>query len=398
MRDYLQKNFFRSDVTWRDYLISLMLALGATGIIYLLEEITVERFSNINSTLIISVLISAIFLGRAPAILNAIVCVYMYEWLMVPPFFEANYGLDNIIKFSVFVFAAIITGWIAGMAKNYAIALKKREVELIETIKEKERYKNEKEQEVIKREAEVLRNAVLASVSHDLKTPLASIIGAISSFKLYSKEISEQDRSELIDSVLGEANKLHGYVNNILEVAKLEEHNTILRKDIIAVDDVIDLIIKRFSNQLRNHKIKINQDTDLYFMGDEHLMDIAIGNIIDNAIKFSPENTKIIISYRCSTSTNKIVIEIEDEGVGVNPEDKEKIFDKFYRSSMSDYKNTGTGLGLWISRKIIDAHLGTIEIENKDKTKKSGARVRITLPKVDINIVEPNNFSDMRAM
>ncbi len=379
MKKFLRQKFISDSVTWKDYIAALIFAGVASAIVYGLEQMTVEKFSNISGFLIISVLMSAMLLGKGPAIVTATGCSFLYDWLMVPPFFGTTNSIDNVIKFSVFIIAALLTSWIAGMARSYAIELKRRERELMRTIEEKERYKNEKEEEIIRREAETLRNAILASVSHDLKTPLASIIGAVSSYKLCEDDLSEEDRDKLISSVLSEANKLHGYLNNILEVAKLEEKHHMIKRETLAVDDVLDLTLKRMSAVLKGHHIKVRQEGGtLAFTGDERLMDIALGNLLDNAVKFSKEGSVITITASPLEKRGQLAINIQDEGTGVPSEEMEKVFDKFYRASKADHKNTGTGLGLWIARRIIEAHDGTIRLCEQENQK--GTCVSIKLP------------------
>ncbi len=377
LKHYFLQKFICEKVSWRDYSAAFLLAVFASLLVYGLEHLTIEKFSNIGGVLILAVLVSSVLLGKGPAILTALVCSFLYDWLMVPPFFGTTNSGDNIIKFSVFIVAVMFTSWIAGMARTYAIQLKRRESELMAVIAEKERYKREKEEAIVTREVEALRNAILSSVSHDLKTPLSSIIGAISSFQLYEKELSEEDKKRLIESVLGEANKLHGYLNNILEVAKLQEAHTPLRCEAVAVDDIIDLTIKRLSSVLRHHTVRIRDENGgLLVNCDERLMDIALGNLLDNAVKFSAKASAIEIAI--SMDDTHAFIEISDEGCGVPENEADRIFDKFYRASKSDQKNTGTGLGLWITRRIVEAHDGTIRLlRNKSKR---GVSFVIALP------------------
>lgn len=379
MKQYFQRKFLQERVTTDDYLAAFVLAIMASGIVFGLEHLTVENFSNLTSALILAVMISAILLGKGPAILTATLCSLLYDWLMVPPFFGLPSSGDNIIKFSTFVTVALLTSAIAGLTKTYAIELKHRERELMHVIHEKEQYKREIEEQSVKRKAETLRNAILASVSHDLKTPLAAIIGAISSMQSYGPTLGDEDRSRLLSSVAGEANKLLGYVNNLLEVAKLEESQTIMKKEVLALDDILDLTIKRLSPILRYRRIEVRGEiASLAMVGDERLMDVALGNILDNAVKFSPEHSLIIVTLRKERKGNQLAILIEDEGVGVPESEAEKVFDKFYRARREDAKNTGTGLGLWISQRIIEAHQGKIRLEGRGR--KPGTAVVITLP------------------
>lgn len=388
---YFEHQFIRDQVSGREYLTAFIVAVLASLLVYGLEHLTVERFSNISGVLILAVLVSATLFGTGPAILTAVVCSFLFDWLVVPPFFGAASSGDNIIKFSVFVVAALLTSWIAGMARRYAIALTRRERDLLAAIEEKERYKREREQEAVKSEAQALRNAILTSVSHDLKTPLASIIGAVSSYRLYGSGLSEEDKSRLINSVLTEANKLHGYLNNILEVARFGDQPLPLKCEYVAVDDVIDLTIKRLSQTLRRHRIDIRHEAgEAGFNGDERLMDIALGNVLENACKFSEGGSTIIVSTGVAEVHRQLIIEIADSGVGVTDEEAERVFDKFYRAAGIDRKNSGTGLGLWIAKRIVQAHGGTISLSGRGR--QAGALVSITLPLAEMPALRPEGL------
>lgn len=383
---FFSRRFLKEQVTWHDYFAAFVLATLATGMVYGLEYLTVEKFSNISGFLIVAVLLSAILLGKGPAVLAATVCSLLYDWLLVPPFFGAVNSTDNIIKFSVFIVAALLVGWIAGMSKNLAVKLKRRERDLMDVINEREKYKREKQEEVVKRQGEALRNAILASVSHDLKTPLSSIIGAMSSLKLYGGNMNEDDRGKLSDSALAEADKLLGYVNNLLEVAKLEDGQFRVARENVAFDDVLDLTLKRMARRLKRHSIVVRQDDpSLAFLGDEKLIDVAFGNILDNAAKFSQSGTRITIVIGKIQDDELLVVEVEDEGVGISAGEEETVFDKFHRAKQVDKKNAGTGLGLWIARRIVEAHGGSVCI-NPQKQDMKGTCVRLTLPVVDLPV------------
>src|SRR5690606_31456251 len=112
---------------------------------------------------------------------------------------------------------------------------------------------------------ETLRNAILTSVSHDLKTPLSAIIGAMSSLNLSDRDLSDGDRRQLVDSVLSEANRLLGFINNILEVARLENRDLLLKSELITPDDVVDLALKRLAPQLRRFDVECRQDGEDLF-------------------------------------------------------------------------------------------------------------------------------------
>jgi two-component system sensor histidine kinase KdpD len=264
----------------------------------------------------------------------------------------------------VFIAAALLAGWVAGMSRNLAIRLKRREQELMKVIAQREDLRREKEEEMIRREAEGLRNAILTSVSHDLKTPLASIIGAVSSLKRHGHSLSEEDKTHLQTSVLGEANKLSGYVSNLLEMAKLEHGTAALRHETVAVDDLFDLTTKRMAGRLRTHAVEIlPEEVPLSVQGDERLLDVALGNLLDNAVKFSPAGARIVLSAQ-TDEHGQVMVMVEDEGCGL-PDDVppgQALSDAFFRARREDRSNHGTGLGLWIAQRIAQAHGGSIDL------------------------------------
>jgi two-component system sensor histidine kinase KdpD len=375
-RGFIRQLFLRDQPAWCAWGGAVVVAVAMSLFVYGLETITVEHFSNLNSFLILAVLLSAVLFGTGPALLTAVLCSLLYDWMMVPPFFEVG-GYDNLIKFSVFVVAALLTGGIAGKAKTYAVELSRREKELSAAYEEREMLREAQQQEIIRREVETLRNAILTSVSHDLKTPLSAIIGAMSSLNLSDRDLSDGDRRQLVDSVLSEANRLLGFINNILEVARLENRDLLLKSELITPDDVVDLALKRLAPQLRRFDVECRQDgEDLFLLGDERLLSIAVGNLLDNAMKYSPAGTRIrVLSAKVG---NAVRITVEDQGTGIPAPLREQVFHRWHRARQADSGARGTGLGLWITRRIVEAHSGTVSIADGQHGR--GTRVNVDLP------------------
>ena len=376
MNDLLRRRFLQGGKGWRDYATAVLLALGGIAVVYLLEHMTIEHFSNISGFLIIAVLLSAVLFGTGPAILTALVCSLLYDWLLVPPLFTAATSFDNVIKFTVFVTAALLSGAIVGQAKRYAVTLAERERELITAIETQETLRQEKQREVQRRETESLRNAVLSAVAHDLKTPLTAIIGSMSSLQLAEHQLSERDRHTLVDSMLGEAHRLLDYMNAILNLARFEDAESVAAKQVVSADDVVDLTVKRMATRLRPYRLAVEVDDGMAFRGDERLLDIALGNILDNAVKHSPVGALIVIRTE-AVDAGRFALVVEDQGGGMDADLRAEIF---ARRGAAASTELGAGLGLWIARRIVEAHGGTIALEPTPAGR--GTRVALRLPRV----------------
>lgn len=230
----------------------------------------------------------------------------------------------------------------------------------------------------IKAETEQLRSALLSSVSHDLRTPLASIIGSTTSLLEYGQSISEDNRRELLSTVVDEAKRLDRHIQNLLDMTRLGHGRLKLKRDWVDVHDIVSSAVDRMRDALKGVRMKIDiaEDVPLAWVHGA-LVEQALVNILDNAIDFSPPGGTILIEAR--HSGGYIQIEVCDEGPGIPDTSKEKVFDMFYTAGQTDRADrTGTGLGLAICSGIVGAHGGSIEA--RDRTKDGGACIRFTLP------------------
>jgi two-component system sensor histidine kinase KdpD len=225
---------------------------------------------------------------------------------------------------------------------------------------------------------EQLRVALLSSVSHDLRTPLSSVIGAASSLLAYESSLSDKDRRELLQSVVEEAERLDRYIQNLLDMTRLGQGELELRRDWEDVRDLISAASRRLRLTARAIQVKVNVSGDAQLLnvhGD--LMEQVFVNLLDNAARYSPANATIGINV--ARNGDAIVIEISDEGPGIPEADREKVFDPFYRVNERDRKS-GTGLGLSICRGIVRAHGG--DVTAHARAAGSGAVLRLTLPQL----------------
>lgn len=213
-------------------------------------------------------------------------------------------------------------------------------------------------------ETERLRNALLTSVSHDLRTPLTTIIGALSTLTSMGDAFSPAIRAELVATARSEADRLNRFVGNLLDITKLESGT--LTAKLVSVDlvEVVETALVRAEPLLGHRVIDISVPADgLTVAADFAMLEQVIFNVLDNAAKYSPDVSTIRI--RGAQSGDAVVLEISDEGEGIPEHANEKLFEKFTRYSQGDSKSPGTGLGLMICRGFLRIMNGTITASNR---------------------------------
>src|SRR6516165_1795622 len=226
-------------------------------------------------------------------------------------------------------------------------------------------------------ETEHLRSALLTSISHDLKTPLASVLGAAGTLRDLSGRLSEAEKTDLLKTIIDESERLNRFIANLLDMTKLEAGAVVLNTSPHDLREIVGSALRRADKILAHHRVELELGGDLPMLNlDAVLLEQAVFNVLDNAGKYSSEGSTILI--RSLRDRDSVVLEILDEGTGIPPEDLEHIFDKFYRVQKSDHVRAGTGLGLAISRGFIEAMKGTIAATNRKD--RSGAVFTIRLP------------------
>lgn len=210
-------------------------------------------------------------------------------------------------------------------------------------------------------ETERLKIALLSSVSHDLRSPLSSIIGSADSLARYGKDMSTDDQQSLLEGIRLEGERLDRYIQNLLDMTRLGHEGLTLIRDWIGVDELVGSATRRLARYQPNIVIDCTLPADLPpIYVHPALIEQALFNVIENAAKFSPENQPVKIHVQ-KTEENKIRILISDKGPGIPDAERERIFDMFYSVERGDRGGQGTGLGLTIVKGIIGAHMGSVE-------------------------------------
>jgi len=242
-----------------------------------------------------------------------------------------------------------------------------------------ERVRLVEEMDRVKRTAETdrLRSALLTSISHDLKTPLAAILGAGSTLRDLSTSLTEGQKAELVATIIEESERLNRFIANLLDMTRLESGALAPHATPCDLGEVVGSALRRADKILSRHHVEVAIAPGLPILeADAVLLEQALFNILDNAAKYAPEGSNVRIEgWR---DGNAVELRIMDEGPGIPPDDLERIFDKFHRVTKGDQIRPGTGLGLAISRGFVEAMHGTVTAANR--TDRSGAVLTIRLP------------------
>ncbi|MGQ0694612.1 MAG: ATP-binding protein, partial [Nitrospiraceae bacterium] len=275
-------------------------------------------------------------------------------------------------------------GVVAVRPKDTGLLLDPEQLHLLESLVnqvalaiERTRLSDEAQQAHVRAETERMRNAILSSVSHDLRTPLATITGAASSLLDEQGNIDHAARLELSRSIYREADRLDRLLKNLLDMMRIEAGAVHLSKEWHPVDEVVGAALARLEGRLREHTVNTAFPADLpLVLVDGVLLEQVVINLVENAVKYGPPGSAIDLS--ASGGDREVIVEVADRGPGIPFGEEARIFDKFYRAKPA--REGGVGLGLTICRGIVEAHGGRIWAENRSG---GGALFRFSIPLPD---------------
>ena len=223
---------------------------------------------------------------------------------------------------------------------------------------------------------EQLRNALLSSISHDLRTPLAAILASASSLKEFGDQFPPDVRDDLLATITEEAERLNLFVANLLDMTRLEGGALRVEAGPFSVREVIDRLTARLARRLGARRLVTKMaDGGLIARGDPVLLEQALGNVLENAIRFSPDGSEILLTVH---GGDRVEIEVTDAGPGVPEAELDLIFEKFFRSPQALKHSQGTGLGLSIARGLTEAMGGAVHARPRADAR--GLVVALRLP------------------
>ena len=317
-------------------------AIGVTLLFYTIEHVTILY--------LIPVLVAALRWGIIPAVCAAAAGVAAPAFFFYPPIYDFHVrNPDQIIDLVLFVIVAVVTG-------QLGVTVRKAKMRV---------------------QAESLRDALIGSVSHELRTPLASIVGSASILAQAPAIEKDEHLSSLVGVLQKEAERLNSDIQNLLDATRISSEGIRPNWQWVDLEDIINGALARKQGLLTGYRIVlcVADDLPLAFI-DATLVESAIGQLIENAAKYSPPGAPISISAAQSGST--IGIKIRDEGAGLSTDELGRIFERFYRSPRHASNVSGSGLGLWIARSLVAACGGSIRAFSDGPDR--GTTMTINLP------------------
>jgi two-component system, OmpR family, sensor histidine kinase KdpD len=225
-------------------------------------------------------------------------------------------------------------------------------------------------------ENEKLRMTLLSSLSHDLRTPLTSITGAVTSLRQLGEKMSQDDRQDLLASIEEEAGRLSRFISNLIEMSRIEAGAVAPRRELVEVGEVVRAAVERSRKVFPELNVSVSLSQGLPLIkGDVNLLSNVLFNLLDNANKYGGGSAAVY----ARREGDDVVVSVTDEGQGVKTSDLERIFEKFYRGGRVDGRKAGTGLGLSICRGLVEAMGGTI-IAQSPAVRRRGTRLVLRFP------------------
>lgn len=333
-----------------------LVSFGSITLIAVIAHFSVDLtgYKVVALILLLAVSILAMIFDIWPVVISAIYSALIWNFFFIPPLLDFTIGSaeDGLLFLMYFVIAMV----------NAVLTSKIRKAEI--KAKEEEERKN-----TIK-----LYNTVLNSLSHELKTPISTIIGAIDSLKETPSKLSENNRLELLAEIETAGMRLNRQVENLLSMSRLESGFIKPQLDWCDMAELVHKVIHNIELETSSHFIQFeaNEETPLFKL-DRGLIEQVIYNILHNAIQYTPPQSVIRIEILHQEESCRITI--SDNGPGVPEKNLDSVFKKFYR--LPNSATGGTGLGLSIVKGFVEAHQGSINLENR---REGGAKFTIAIP------------------
>lgn len=339
----------------------LLLAVGAVSVASAVAWMIEPYVSTVEivMVLLLAVIVVAFRTDILPALAAVILAVGSFDVLFVLP--KLTFSVQDtafLITFGVMALVGLTVATLSARVRAQSSQLAALEVD---------------------REKEQLRAALLSSVSHDLRTPLGTILAAATTLLDKGTRLSEDRRVELLRAIEFQADHLGRLLRNLLEMTRLDRDPRIRAPEPYGVEEIVETAIRGLDGAASDRITAIRTPTTPAFANlDPVALEIVLSNLLENAIKYSPETEPIEVMVE--VREDAVVVEVRDHGPGVPPEQRDRVFDKFTRG---DHEGIlGAGLGLAIARAIVEAHQGTVFCREPDSGR--GIVFGFSLPRVDL--------------
>ena len=332
-------------------------AAGATAACTLLGFAMRPRFDLVNVAMVylLPVVYVASRHSRGAAIAASVLSAAAFDFMFVPP--QGAFTVDDVQYLLTFAIMLAV-GWvISGLTEDVR------------------RRAREQAALAIEAETERIRSTLLASISHDLRTPLAVMSGASSSLAEHGEQLEPAERRELARSVFEQTREMSEHVAKVLQMTRLETGSLALERDWASLEEIAASVLERLRERMASHRVMVDIPRDLPLVRvDAALVEQALGNLLENAARHTPAGT--VVRLNAKAADGELVVSVEDYGGGLPEEDVERVFAKFHRGSVEGGAS-GMGLGLAICRAIVRLHGGRAWAE---RVPAGGTVFRFTLP------------------
>ena len=329
--------------------------------------------------LIVPIVLSGLVGGRRPALMTALAAAAGLNLAFIPPYGRLDvHDVDDVVALLVFAFVGLTVGTLVARsaerlasAESRARALDELNLELRTVQQDRERLAEEATKADLLQQVDEQRRALLRSVSHDLRTPLAGI-RAVGSDLLTDADYDEATRRELLTIVVDEAERLDRLVANLLSLSRVEAGALQPERKAVALDDVVTEAVRILARAVGDHRVQVEMPSDLPLArGDYTQLQQVVINLLDNAGRHGPPGSMIEVGAR--ERDGMIEVWVDDEGDGIPPFERARIFEPFRAGAGS----SSSGIGLAICKAIIEAHDGDIGV---DRSPMHGARFQFRVP------------------
>jgi two-component system sensor histidine kinase KdpD len=336
----------------KQYFISLGLVILASAVCYWLSYLI--GYKVVALILLVSVSLIAMFFDFLPVILSALLSSVIWNYFFIPPKYTFHINdTEDALMLLMYFFVAMV---------NAVLTYKIRQIE-------KRESKKEEEENTLK-----LYNTLLNSLSHELRTPISTIIAATDNLHTGNTRLSEVNKEELVNEISKASLRLNRHVENLLNMSRLESGIILPKKDWVDINELVHGVVNRMKEVIGDRVVNIQiRDSLPLFKLDYGLMEEILQNLLHNAAVNIPKDSSITV--RASSMEDKCILIVEDTGGGFPASEIEKVFEKFYRLKSS--KTGGIGLGLSIVKGFVEAQHGKIKLENMEE---GGARFTIEIP------------------
>jgi two-component system, OmpR family, sensor histidine kinase KdpD len=315
---------------------------------------------------LLAVLLVSSYWGFGLGVLTSILSAAAFNWFHIPP--TGHFTIaesENWVALVVYLVTALVASTLAGAARSRAEEAERRRGEAEQATAELEALAGERDRmqvEAIEAEAlrrsDELKTALLRSVSHDLRTPLTSVIAAGAA--LASPTLTEAERGELSEAVVAEGNRLSRLVENLLDVSRLEAGKAAPRREPVDIAEVLEAA--RDSIGADSEAVRLTVDPDLPTLeADAAQLERAFANLIENGVRHGGGRP---VLARCRLVGPRVVVRVVDQGPGIPEPERERIFEPFYRAADGAVEQTGFGLGLAIAKGFVEANGGEVAVES----------------------------------